>query len=66
MYNAVCVSECPEEMTDYNDKCMTNTDIVSCNEFTVPYTTEEQFGYCMPTKEQAEEAWNMIKEEMNE
>lgn len=39
MYNAVCVSECPEAMTDYNDKCVTNTDIVSCNEFTVPYTT---------------------------
>jgi hypothetical protein len=60
MYHAVCVKECPEALTDYNDKCKTNTDIPSCNMATAAYNTQPQMGYCVPTKEDSLEAYNMV------
>jgi hypothetical protein len=50
---------------NYNDKCKTNTDIPSCNAATAKYNTEPQMGYCVPTKEDSLEAYNMIKEELD-
>ena len=64
MYNSVCVSKCPSKMTDYNEFCKTNTDITSCNQLTVLYDTELDFGYCMPTKEDSAEAYKTIQEEV--
>ena len=63
-FHAVCVSECPKNSTDFNDKCKTNTDISSCGPQYAAYDTEERMHYCLPTKEHAEAAYNMIAEEI--
>jgi hypothetical protein len=65
LYYSVCVKKCPTKGEDYNDFCKTNTDVTNCNFMTAMYDTELEFGYCLPTKEDSKEAYDMIQAEVN-
>lgn len=57
LYYAVCVKECPMKETDY--ACIGNSE-VGCKQSY--YDTELDFMYCLPTKEDAQEALMAIYE----